>query len=120
MIIIDLIYLAIYSFFRRFYNKYSFDVPETVALFLMGFLNGFSGDILYYISCRESNSYSKETGLMIFVTGILATLLLYFRYRNKNYEKYYLKYKSYLLIPGILVFVWMYFIYKYLKIILFI
>lgn len=119
MIIIDLIYLAIYSFFRRFFNKFSFDVPGTRALYFLAFFVGVSSEAIYYTKYFGTSQYSKITSWYILLISFLLTLLLHFRYKDKKHEKYYLKYKSYLLVPSLLVLIWMYFVFKYIIIIYF-
>ncbi|MHB8259837.1 MAG: hypothetical protein ACYDCN_08250 [Bacteroidia bacterium] len=117
MILIDLIYLSIYSFFRRVLNKYSFDVPETAAVGVLAFLIGFSLNISYYYLLHESNNYSKKAGGIILISGIIVMCVVGFlRYvSNGQYAVLYKKYKPALIIPGLVVIVWLCFLATQIK-----
>jgi hypothetical protein len=114
MIIIDLIYLSIYSIFRRILPKNSNNSPEILSMGFLALLTGFSLDILYTTCFYLSPHFSKKvSGFILFMGAVSVCLYVSFYHLKENrINVKYKKYKPYLFIPGLLVVFWVYIVVK--------
>ena len=110
MILLDLIYLAIYSLFRKVFTENSNNSPEVLSMGVFALLTGFSLDIVYIKLFYLVPGFSKRNGVFILFAGVVLVCAYVFFYHLKGNKinKKYNKYKSYLFIPGLLVFLWVF------------
>ena len=117
MIIIHILYIPLYSFFKIVANRPAYDSPENLALGFLTFLISLSTTLIYSFSAV---TYSKKVaGGLFLASAIIVFVALGFYYLRKDfYLTIYKKHKNTLFIGGIIDLIWTGFVMYYGYIIL--